>query len=161
MNNLTLYFIQFTVATIQYLLKISKYLLNTYPFLKKIYTKYLPFSHKNEKKYLLGKFLYQITHEWRCPDFHAQQNNPPPTLNTYTLTLRTTISKNTLHCAMSKGPSPYWLWMYGMSYFRSEGWSHRCHHTMGWSHCCHHAMSEAWAYPGCRRELLWAHLAVH
>merc|ERR1712237_105564 len=29
------------------------------------------------------------------PDFHAQQNNPPPTLNIYTLTLRTTISKST------------------------------------------------------------------
>ena len=138
----------------------------------KIPSKYLPLFKKNMyqiptiftqkwKKYLLVKFLYQITHEWRCPDFHAQQNNPPPTLNTYTLTLRTTISKNTLHCAMSEGPSPYWLWMYGMSYFRSEGWFHHCHHAMGWSHRCHHPMSKAWAYPGCWSELLWAHLAVH
>ena len=53
--------------------------------------------------------------------FSCPTNNPPPTLNSYTLTLRTTISKNTLHWAMSEGPLPYWLWMFGISYFRSEG----------------------------------------
>jgi len=46
----------YAVATIQYLLKISKYLLNTYPFLKKISTKYLPFLHKNLKNTYLANF---------------------------------------------------------------------------------------------------------
>ena len=163
MNNLTLYFIQFTVATIQYLLKLSKYLLNTYPFLKKICTKYLTFSHKNENNIYLhytGPFFHSHIPLWLC---HERGLSLPRVLEWATL--------STPYCALTPWPkatgqgrvpsfpfhhsaphsphllwvpSPYWLRMYWMSYFRSEGWFHRCHHTM----------REASAYLGCRSELL-------
>ena len=52
-----------TVANIQYLLKISEYLINTYPFFLKRSTKYLPFLHKNKRNNYLVNFI---------------SNHPPP-----------------------------------------------------------------------------------
>ena len=40
-----------------------------------------------------------------------------------------TLVQHHTHHTCCEGPSLYWLRIYWMSYFRSEGWFHRCHHV--------------------------------
>ena len=132
MNNLTLYFIQFTVATIQYLLKISKYLLNTYPFLKKIRTIYLIFSHKNEKNIYLhytGPFFHSHIPLWLC---HEQGLSLPRVLEWATL--------STPYCALTLWPKATGQGRVpSFPFHHSAGWTlvqHHTHHTC--CECPHH-----------------------